>query len=122
MVTLQPGRQAHRLVAVEVRQEVALELVVAAVLVEVGRKGGVLVGHQRSWVVGLVLAGVVVVGLLAMRATFSSAVAASVASVVASLARVAYSSVLPSSPARRSSVFAEEIARVVHHASRLRQS
>ena len=92
------------------------------VLAEVEGKGGVLEAHQRSWVVGPVLAGVVVVGLLAMRATSSSAVAAFAASVVASLARVACSSVLPSSLARRSSVFVEETARVVHHASRSRRS
>jgi len=98
-----------------------MELVVEAVLVEVERTGGVIGVHQRSSVAGLVLVGAVVAGLLEMRATFS-AVAAASAFVVALLARVACSSVLPSNQARRSSVFAEEIARVALHASRSRRS
>lgn len=100
-------------------QEVAFEVEVLAV---VELKGGDLVARQRSSVVDLVLVDVVVVELLAMRATFFFVVAASVAFVVASLARVACSSVLPSSLARRPSVFAGEIALVVHHASRSRRS
>ncbi len=112
----------RHLVVAEVRLVLALELV-EVVLVGVERRGGVIEGHQRSLVVGLVLVDVdvVVVGLLGMHATFSSAVAAS-ASVVASLALVACSSVLALNLARRPFVSAGEIVLVVLHASRSRPS
>lgn len=88
------------------------EVVVEEVLAVEGPMGGV---HQRSWVVGRALVDAVVVELLAMRGTFFFA---AFASVVVSLALVAFASVLALSPARRSSVFAEVIVLVALRALR----